>query len=75
MKRSPINKISDKRKKILAEEEIEKKMLLEACEGKCMECGKYAPLEKSHNRPRTRFILVCRECHSPKGRHKYLDDY
>jgi len=74
LRRSRINPISAKRKAILGREAIQVKLLLEACGGCCMMCGKQAPLEKSHTRKRGRFILVCRECHSPKGKHQYLED-
>ena len=77
MKRIPLKPVSNKRKAILSQEAIIEKLLLEKCGGKCMLCGKYAPLERSHTRKRDRFILVCRECHeggNKLGNHKYLED-
>jgi len=74
MKRTAIKKISEKRKKLLEAEDILARLMLEECGGKCMLCGKKASLEKNHTRNRKRFILTCRECHSPGGVHRYLDD-
>ncbi|MBA7568413.1 hypothetical protein ES708_10134 [subsurface metagenome] len=71
MRQKRIKPISDKRKAVLGREAIQVKLLLEACGGCCMMCGKQAPLEKSHTRRRGRFILVCRECHSPENRHRF----
>lgn len=69
-----INKISAKQMALKKEEDIKAQEMLEICEGKCMICGKIAPLEKNHTRNRKRFLLSCHECHSPKGIHRYLDE-
>ncbi len=77
MKKSKIPRISDKRRAILAREAIQVKLLLEACGGRCMICGKWVGdknLHKSHTRNRRRFVMSCYECHFPENRHKYLKD-
>ena len=75
MKRSRIKPISEKRRALLGIEALLALQMLEACEGKCMACGKMAPLEKSHTRDRKRFIMSCHSCHWPADIHRYLDDY
>lgn len=77
MKKTPLTRISDKRKAILAQESIATQILLEQYKGKCMVCGKepdFRGLQKSHTRDRKRFILVCASCHSPNNEHKYLEE-
>jgi len=74
MRKSFLKKMSKKRQEILSEEAVIANEMLIACQGHCMLCGKYAPLEKNHTRDRKRFVLSCRECHSPNGRHKYLNE-
>lgn len=77
MKKSRIKPLSNKKKEVLEREAIQVKLLLEACKGLCMECGQkpdFRGLQKSHTRGRKRFILVCSECHSPDGKHQYLND-
>ena len=74
MKKTPLRKVSDKRKETLRVEAKLAADMLEACKGHCMICGKLAPLEKNHTRDRKRFVLSCRSCHSPGGVHKYLDE-
>ena len=69
-----LNKISQKQGLIKKEENKIAQDMLEKCQGKCMICGKFAPLEKNHTRARTRFILTCQECHFPNGIHRYLDE-
>ena len=78
MKNTPIKKVSKKRRAILSREAIQVKLLLEQCKGFCMICGKpsdWRGLQKSHTRTRGKFILVCAECHSPDGKHKYLEEH
>lgn len=68
--------ISDKRRKLLAEETLIVQQLLERYEGKCMICGglpDFRGLQKNHTKDRKLFILSCAPCHSPKGKHEYLD--
>ena len=74
MRKTPLAKVSKKRKKTLSEEAKARDEMLEKCEGHCFICGRFAPLEKNHTRDRKRFVLSCRECHSPDGVHKYLDE-
>ena len=74
MKQTELKRISDKRKELLRQEAKKVKELMAECQGHCMICGKFAPLEKNHSRDRKRFIMSCRECHFPNGRHRYLDD-
>ena len=66
--------ISVKRKIKLMQEAVLALEMLERSQGRCMICGAVAPLEKNHTRDRKRFILTCRSCHCPGGKHKYLDD-
>ena len=75
MKRSRISPISNKRRANLRREAVLASEMLGAYDGKCMSCGKQAPLEKSHTRDRKRFIMSCHSCHWPAGIHRYLDDY
>lgn len=70
-----LNKVSLKQERIKREENKLAQEMLEQCGGKCMICGKTAPLQKNHTRNRRRFILSCVECHFPDGYHKYLDDW
>lgn len=72
MKKSRISPISKKRVAILKAENILRDKMLEECQGKCMICGKFKPLEKNHTKDRKRFAMTCRACHSPDGVHKYL---
>ncbi len=72
MKKSRIAPISKKKQAILKAENILRDKMLEECQGKCMICGKFKPLEKNHTRDRKIFRMSCRECHSPGGVHKYL---
>ena len=68
--------ISDKRRKILAEEALIVQQFLERYGGRCMICrGKpdWRGLSKNHTKDRKLFILSCASCHSPNGEHKYLD--
>jgi len=74
MKRSRIKPISDKQKRIIANEREVANKMLEECQGQCMICGEVTRLEKNHTRDRTRFIMSCHNCHFPNGYHKYLDD-
>ena len=77
MRKSFLKKMSKKRQEILSEEAIIVKLLLEQCQGRCMICGKLAPLEKNHTRDRKRFVMSCRQCHQGGthiGNHRYLDE-
>ena len=77
MKKTPLRRISDRRKALLEKETIQTQILLENCGGLCMTCGQkpdFRGLQKSHTRNRKRFILECANCHSPKGEHRYLPD-
>jgi len=69
-----LNKVSKKQVVIKNTEKIKAQELLEICGGKCMKCGKIAPLAKNHTRDRKRFILSCYDCHFPNGIHRYLDE-
>ena len=72
VKHTRLNPISKKKQAIIRQENILRDEMLVDCQGKCMICGKFKPLEKNHTRYRKRFVMSCRECHSPGGVHKYL---
>ena len=72
--KTPIRRVSDKQKRIIADERKIANTMIEECKGRCMICGKVARLEKNHTRDRKGFIMSCHECHFPNGYHKYLDN-
>lgn len=74
MKHTPLSRISQKQRAIKAREKVLMEQMMKESDGLCMKCGKSAPLEKSHTRDRSRFIMLCRACHSPGGEHRYLEE-
>ena len=77
MKRTALESMSNKKRKVLAEEARKVKLLLEQCKGRCMLCWKkpdFRGLCKNHTKDRKDFVLSCYPCHTPDGRHKYLNE-
>ena len=71
-----MKRISDKKCKLLKEEARIVQQFLEKYQGKCMICGglpDWRGLQPNHTKDREFFILSCAPCHSPNGRHRYLD--
>ncbi|KKL83964.1 hypothetical protein LCGC14_1969440 [marine sediment metagenome] len=69
-----MRRVSKKRQAILTQEAIQLKIMLEQSNGLCWICKKRRAVEKSHTKKRDRFVPSCRECHSPDGKHKYLEE-
>ena len=70
--------ISDKRRKLLAEDALIVQQFFRKYGVRCMICGQgpdFRGLQKNHTKDRKLFILTCASCHSPNGEHKYLDDW
>ena len=73
LRRKALRGTSKKKQKVLRDEAKLMAEMVAQSDGCCWICGKYAALEPSHTKDRTRFIPSCRPCHSPNGVHKYLE--